>query len=335
MKVLVTGATGFLGKIVCQQLIDEKHEVFGLGRNVQKGAELVGIGAIFVSCSLSNQDKLQEVCKGIDSIIHCAALSSPWGKYKDFYSSNVQGTKNLIKAAKSAGVKRFVYVSTPSVYFNFKPRLGVKESDDVAKKAPSLYTKTKLIAEKIVLDAKAKNFEVIIIRPRGIFGPGDSSIIPRIINAHQSGRLPIMGDGKTITDLTYVDNVAHSCVLAMKADKKYSGEIYNISNGDPVNLWDTLKNILAQLGYQMEDKKVPFWIIYHFCWAQEFLCKTFTRNKEPILTRYTAGLLSISLTLDIEKAEEELNYKPIVPIQEGIQRMIQWWKETEGETSGS
>jgi nucleoside-diphosphate-sugar epimerase len=334
MKVLVTGATGFLGKVICEKLKSQGHEVTGLGRNKSKGEELQALGINFCQADLRDKVTINNALKDIDMVIHSGALSSPWGKYQTFYDINVLGSKNIVESCILNKVKRLVHVSTPSVYFNFKERIGVKESDPVAYPAPSIYTQTKLLAEDLIKKSQVDGLEVIIIRPRGLFGPGDTSLIPRLIRAHEEGRLPIIGDGNTITDLTYIDNVADACILSLSAPSSCSGEIYNISNGEPIKLWETVEYILSKLGHKFKRKKVPFFLVYFIAFLQEITCKYIFTDKEPTLTRYTAGLLAKSLTLDITKAKNELGYEPKVSIKEGIERMIEWWK-LEGSKGGA
>lgn len=332
MKIIVTGATGFLGNRICEMLSESSnYEIIALGRNVQKGKILTKLGCDFRKVDLQDKQMLQQsIDEDVVGIIHSAALSSPWGDLQEFININQIGTRNLLEIAESKNIKNFVYISTPSVYFNFKNRLGVKETDKTAMPNwPSKYTYSKYLGENEVL--KAQKINTIILRPRGLFGPGDTSIIPRLIKANRLGKLPIIGDGKTLTDLTYIDNVAHAAILALGKCSEQNKEIFNISNGEPVLLWNFLGDVLTQLGETFKPKKIPFPIVYTSCFINEFISTHFLKNKEPTLTRYTAGLLAKSLTLDITKAKEKLGYMPLVDMQEGKRRFIEWAQETEGD----
>ena len=325
MKVLITGATGFLGFRICEMLLARGYkEIIALGRNESKGKKLIELGCHFIKADLRDVQKLNDLLpNGVEGIIHSAALSSPWGPMEDFINTNQIGTRNLIKVAEQQNIERFVYVSSPSVYYNFKERLNVKESDSTAApKWPSTYTYSKYLAEQEVLASdKVKS---VIIRPRGLFGPGDTSIIPRLVKANKEGRLPIMGDGTTLTDLTYIDNAAISIILALEKCIENDKEVFNISNGDPVELWKYLGNILTELDQEFNPKRIPFPVIYAICFVDEFISKYFFKGKEPILTRYTAGLLAKSLTLDINKAKERLGYIPLVNMEDAKKLTIEW-----------
>lgn len=327
MKVLITGATGFLGFRICEMLTERGYkQIVALGRNEIQGRKLVALGCQFIQADLRDPKKLSELLPNdIDGIIHSAALSSPWGQKEDFININQIGTRNIVKLAEEKNIQRLVFVSSPSVYFNFKERFNVKETDPVADPDwPSTYTYTKYLAEQEVL--ASNTIKSVILRPRGLFGPGDTSIIPRLIKANKEGRLPIMGDGETLTDLTYIDNAALSTILALEKCLENDKEIFNISNGEPVKLWQYLGDLLTELEQDFNPKKVPFPIIYTLCFFSELLSKYILKNKEPTLTRYTAGLLAKTLTLDITKAKEKLGYKPLVNMTEAKRLTIEWVK---------
>lgn len=317
MKVLVTGATGFLGQRIVSDLKND-HEVVAIGRNKEIGNSL---GVDFRSVDL--RDDLSGVTKEVDTVIHSAALSSPWGKKKDFYDINVKGTVSLIQDAIDNGVKKFIYISSTSIYFDFKDRFNIKETDSVAKKAPSLYTETKLKAENEILRYKDK-IEISIIRPRGIFGPKDTTLIPRVINAHDKGRLKIIGSPLTTLDLTYVGNVSLGAILAMKTHHK-SGEIFNITNDEPVKVWELIEKILNRCNRKLNKKVIPYKVVYGVSYLAEIICSLPFINKEPVFTRYTTGLLAKSQTLNIDKAKEVLGYKPLLNMNDAIDETLEWY----------
>ena len=318
---LITGATGFLGQRVCDDLAGQGVSVRAQGRNKDIGQKLKDKGYDFIQMDL-REDSL-ELCKGIDIVIHSAALSSPWGRREDFYEINVAATIKLLKSAIHNKVKKFIYISSTSVYFDFTDRFDIKETDPVAKKAPSLYTKTKLQAENELLKFKDQ-IDIIIIRPRGIFGPRDTSLIPRVIAAHDKGRLAIIGNRDTILDLTYVGNVSHAAILCAKKDIE-SGQIFNITNGEPVKLWTLIDKILSRTGRELNQKVIPFSLVYYLSWLSEIICSLPFIKREPTFTRYTTGLLAKSQTLNIDKAKDLLGYKPIRNMQESIDETIDWY----------
>ncbi|MCT4640765.1 MAG: NAD-dependent epimerase/dehydratase family protein [Bacteriovoracaceae bacterium] len=323
-KILVTGATGFLGKRICEDLKTQDVKVVAQGRNSTVGSELEKMGHDFKKIDLT--DDLTNLTIDIDCIIHSAALSSPWAKKRDFVEVNIEGTRKLIESAIQNKVKRFIYISSTSVYFNFKDRYNITETDSVAKRAPSIYTYTKLEAEKIVKSYKDK-IEIIIIRPRGIFGPGDTTLIPRLLKAHDQGRLPVVGSKDTLVDITYVGNVSHAAILSIDVSRQHTGQIYNITNDEPVKIWELIDFILSSLGRKRIKKKVPFFLVYIIAFISEIICSLPFINKEPALTRYTAGLIAKSQTLSVDKAKQRLGYKPIKNIKEALHETIEWYKK--------
>lgn len=323
MNYLVTGATGFLGQRICSDLLGKKESVVAQGRNSLIGSDLIKQGCTFVKVDL--RENIEHICHGIDCVIHSAALSSPWGKREDFIDINVKATIKLIESAIKNKVKKFIYISSTSVYFDFTNRINIKETDYVAKKAPSLYTETKLMAENAILKYKDQ-IDIVIIRPRGIFGPKDTTLIPRVINAHDKGKLAIIGNKDTLLDLTYVGNVSYASLLASISNIE-SGQIYNITNGEPVRVWKLIEEILARTNRELNKKVIPFTLVYYLAWLSELICSLPFINKEPTFTRYTTGLLAKSQTLNIDKAKDQLGYKPIMNMKDAIDETLNWYIE--------
>jgi nucleoside-diphosphate-sugar epimerase len=237
-RVVVTGATGFLGRHTVQRLIQEGAQVTGLGRSRIQGEALTKMGARFEGVDLATEPaRLLEIFKNHDNVIHCAALASPWGRYQEFYRANVTATENVIRAARAAGLRRMVHVSTPSLYIDQSDRFDVREGEPLPPRAINFYAETKRLAEERVDQAVNDGFAIVSIRPQGIVGPGDSAIFPRLVRMAQKKILPNIGSGENWIDLTYVDNVVEALVLAMRAPDHVIGRKYNITNGEPVQLY--------------------------------------------------------------------------------------------------
>jgi len=326
MKVVVTGATGFLGEKTAARLAREGAEVIGLGRNLALGRLLEPQGVRFLPVDLSDATSVEKAVSGQDYIIHCAALSSPWGKLEDFQRSNVQATQNILNAAKKAGVKRVVHVSTPSLYVDLTNRVNISEQDPLPLQAINLYAQTKRLAEEAVDEAVKQGLQVVTIRPQGIIGPKDPSILPRLMRVARKGILPVIGDGLNQIDLTYVDNVAQALVLAMKAPNQAVGRKYNITNGEPVALYPTLEKIFQALDLKYRRKQVSFKKALKIASMLEFACKNFITWKEPMLTRYSVCVLGLTRTLNIEAARRDLGYTPEVSMNQALENVIEYYK---------
>ena len=322
--VLVTGATGFLGKYVIEELAEHGYQVRAFGRNSKVGRSLENSSVRFFQGDLTKADDVLEACKGMDLVVHAGALSTVWGPWKDFYQANVLGTKYVLEACRQTDIQRLVYVSSPSVYAAPKDQLAIKESDAPEENNLNNYIRSKLASEKLFKDYP--DVPSIILRPRGLFGIGDTSILPRVINLSQKIGIPLIEDGRQLMDMTCVENVALAIRLALEAPEA-KGEVYNITNGEPRAFRDLLEESLTGLGYPIKYRKIPASLISGIASSLEFLYKTLNLKGEPPLTRYTYYLLRYSQTLDISKAERELGYCPKISISEGIEQYVQDYRK--------
>ncbi|AWN75440.1 SDR family NAD(P)-dependent oxidoreductase [Legionella anisa] len=327
MACVVTGATGCLGLNLTQRLVADGHEVIALGRNEQLGKILTQSGARFISLDLLDKEKLKKVARDAQTIFHCAALSSPWGRYKDFYEANVQGTQHVIEATPPNA--RLVHVSSPSIYFNFTEQHNIKEDAALPSKPANDYVKTKLLAESLVDKAfQEKNMNVITIRPRAIFGPYDRAILPRILQNEKNGILPIIGNGENRVDITYVENVVESLLLAAQANQQFCGKKYNITNGEPKTLMTIISELFSALQKPFIPKFIPYSIAKTYAGCMEKLYNLPFIHKEPRLTRYSAAVLCMGQTLNIEAAQKDLGYQPKITITQGIDRFAKWYQKS-------
>lgn len=325
--LVVTGAAGFLGgrtaKFFGQYRKD--YQVLATSRRDFRKEELQLHGCDFLKGDLADFGFCQELVNNAAIIIHCAGLSSPFGQFDDFYSSNVLATENLLKASKQSGVEKFVFISTPSIYFNYKERIGIKESDPLPIKMVNHYAATKLMAEKMVLAANHNDFRTIALRPRAITGAEDTVIFPRALEANRQGKLKIVGNGENISDFTAVTNVIHAIECCLNAQENAFGEAFNITDGTPVKLWNTLSDALTALGLDPPRKKVPKMVALFAASIVEKMALWSNQKKEPALVKYSVGILATSMTMDITKARKLLGYIPQVTTQESIGEFVQWY----------
>nr|WP_086939056.1 NAD-dependent epimerase/dehydratase family protein [Thaumasiovibrio occultus] len=322
-RLLITGGTGMLGHALIR-LYHADYQIRFSGRNRDK------IAAIQTSypdveglaVDLGDPAALRQACAGMDAVIHCAALSSPWGKAEAFHQHNVIGTQNLIDAMEATGAAHLVHISTPSVYFAFRDEQQIPESQTLPTHFCNEYAKTKAEAESRV---KASTLTTTLLRPRGIFGPEDTAIVPRLLRARRNGVLTLPSSRQPLMDLTYVDNVADAAILALNTiAQRQSGEIYNITNGEPCTLEYVLGELFAQLNQPVQFRHLNYAVVRPLIAAIETVCRCLPHQPEPVLTRYSAALLNYHQTLDIRRAQTELGYAPHVSINEGIQRYAQW-----------
>jgi nucleoside-diphosphate-sugar epimerase len=325
MRILVTGATGCLGGVAAAKLAALGHSVTGTGRDLAKGAALATSGVTFTPAELTNQVLMRALVLQHDVVIHCGGLSSPWGKDIDFQRSNVDGTRILVEAALE-GSQRLVFVSSPSIYFDFSDRIAIGDNDPPAPQPVNAYAASKLAAEEIVTHAAANGLDAVILRPRAIFGATDTALLPRLLKAAARGYLPLIDDGKAAIDLTYVDNAADALIAAALRPQRFAGQAYNISNGEPITVRDLLQRIAGGLGLRVRFVDLPFAVAYRVAAILETLAKLRPSRSEPMLTRYAVGVLAKSQTLSIAGAARDLGFKPAVSLDEGLRRTLAAWK---------
>lgn len=326
--VLLTGATGFLGYRALERLVLEPD----ISRIIAVGRTLKPTHTFFhpkVEYKLGSLDELAFVQslwnEPIQYIIHAAALSSPWGDKLSFEKANVYTQQNLLLLAKKVDVFRYVYISTPSVYFTGSDRWNIKESDPLPSQLVNEYARTKYRAELLLKDSGLPH---VMLRPRALIGRADTVIMPRMIRAFDEGKLKIIGDGKNKVDLTSVANVADAIVASMRAEGKALNEVYNISNGEPVLLWDHIRLVLSLLNRKLSDKKVPHELVLAFAAFLELKAK-WGSGAEPALTKYSVGTLSKNFTMDISKAKDLLGYVPKVSTEQALVEFTQWYLTNE------
>jgi nucleoside-diphosphate-sugar epimerase len=324
MKILVTGATGCLGGVTARKLAAEGHDVTGTGRDLAKGAALAADGVTFVAADLEDAAAMRKLVLRHATVIHCGGFSSAWGRREAFLRANVAPTAAILEAARSAGT-RLVFVSSPSIYFDFTDRLDIAPEAPPARRPVNAYAESKLMAERLVARAALEGVDAAIIRPRAIFGAADTALIPRLLRAAARGRLPLIDGGRAVIDLSYVDNVADALLSAALRPGKLGGHAYNISNGEPITVAALMRAVVNGLGLKTRLVPVGFKLAYAAAAALEAAARLRPAQPEPVLTRYTVGVLGRSQTLSIEAARRDLGYAPRVSLQDGIARTLHAW----------
>jgi nucleoside-diphosphate-sugar epimerase len=311
---MVTGATGFLGSHLVRALLAEGHEVVATGRDVAKAPA----GCSFVAADLTRSDDLDRLIEPaghVDAVIHAAGLSSPWGSRQAFHSANVEGTRNALKLARACRARRFVHISTPSVYFRFRDQVGVKETEPLPPPV-NAYAASKREAEKLVLDEPA--IEAIVLRPRGLYGKGDTALLPRMIAVAARRPLPLLRGGRAVTDITHVEDAAAAVLAALEAPSSAAGSVYNISGGEPLPLRQIIEEACARCGIRPRWRAMSTRVALGLARAAEWTCAALPGRPEPPITAYGIGLLAYSQTLDIHAARRELGWAPLIPFSRGL-----------------
>lgn len=317
--VLVTGATGFLGSTLTRALRAQGDRVTGIGRDEQKCRDLEHCGATVLRHDLTrplNPGGLN-ARGGVDALVHCAALSSPFGPREAFVSHNVIATQNAVNLAKSLGIRRFIYVSTPAVYFRFADQHHVRE--DAALPPPlTAYADTKRRGEEIVLSWP--EIGPVVLRPRGLYGKGDTALLPRLARAARSGPLPLLRNGEAQTDITHVDDAVAAIICALRAPAGIAGHTFNVSGGAGIPIKTIAETACARLGITPRWRTLPLKPLLSMARLSEASARLSPWPFEPRLTLYGVGLFAYSQTLDISKAARMLAWRPSVSFDEGLRR---------------
>jgi nucleoside-diphosphate-sugar epimerase len=323
VKALVTGATGFLGSHLVARLLADGWEVRALART--PSAVLDGLDIETARGDIRDLDLIESAFRGIDVVFHTAAVSGIWGPWKLFHSVNVIGTRNVVECCLRHRVPRLVYTSSPSVTFNGKHQIHENESAPYADRWLCHYPHTKALAEQHVLDSNdPPNLMTCALRPHLIWGPGDRHLIPRIIQRGRLRQLRRIGDGTNQIDTTYIDNAVLAHVLAangLTPGSPVCGRAYFISQGDPVNCWGFINEVLALAGIPKVRKQISFYWAWRLGAILETWHEMLNRESEPRMTRFLAAQLARSHYFDISRARNDFGYEPDVSHEQGMKRL--------------
>ncbi len=324
-RILVTGASGFIGSHVVERLAELGHQIIATGR-CKKQLGRFAQNVQIIAADLCH-DKLEPIVDACDFVVHCAALSSPWDTAENFWQANVVATERLLAASQQVGVRRFVQLGSPSIYFRFADQYSISESFEAPRKWVTEYARSKWESELRVRAASANSeMETLILRPRAVFGERDRAILPRLLAIAEKGWFPLMHRGKAVIDVTYVANVADIVDDCLEANVVCDGRAYNLTNGDPITVHELVTRLFTALDRDVRLIPVPRRLALSMATVAEQIARMRSGAPEPRLTRYGVGVIGYSQTLDISRARSELNYSPRVSINEGITRFAKWWK---------
>ena len=322
MKSLVTGASGFIGSHIVEYLKKQGENVVALVRKTSNVEFLNDIGAELRFGELSDPDSLKKAMEGVDIVYHSAAMVDEWIVPEAARKVNVDGTKNILEAAKAAGVKRFIFVSSLSV-------LGMRDhhgtpADSPYHKAGDPYIDTKIDSEQLALDYyKTYGLPVTVVRPGFVFGPRDKKLIPRIVDKLESKKFMFVGDGKNIINGVYIENLTDAIIAAAKTENTI-GQAYNVTNDSGMNIENFIYNIADIWNFKRPEKHVPKPLAFFLCNVLEGIARAIKSKTPPFITKTRIKFLSLNLDFDIEKTRKDLRYDPRVSIEEGLKRTKAW-----------
>jgi nucleoside-diphosphate-sugar epimerase len=337
MHALVTGGGGFLGGYIVEALLARGDRVRSFGRGDYPQLQSQGVDV--VRGDVSDRGAVSAACRDVECVFHAAAMPGISMRAGVYDEVNRVGTENVLSACREAGVRRLVYTSSPSVVFAGRDQCGVDESMPYDFKwleaNRAYYSLSKARAEQAVLAANGGGLRTCAMRPHLIWGPGDTHLVPRLIARARSGRLRRVGDGTNLVDIAYVENVADAHLLAADALElpvaeatSPGGKAYFISQGEPVNCWQWIDEILALVDLPPVAKSVSLGTASRVGAVCEAAYRVLGLKREPPMTRFLAAQLATSHWFDISAARRDLGYEPRVSTAEGMRRLGEWLRKS-------
>ncbi|MGY5883611.1 NAD-dependent epimerase/dehydratase family protein [Modestobacter lacusdianchii] len=320
MRVLVTGASGMLGRATATALQARGDEVTVLQRRP------AGLPCREVLGDVADPAAVAQATAGQDAVVHLAAKVDVTGPWAEYLRANVEGTRTLVAACREAGVGRLVHVSSPSVAHGGSALVGVGAGAADPAHARGHYARSKAMAEREALAADSADLAVLAVRPHLVWGPGDTQLVARIVERARAGRLPVIGSGAALIDTTYVDNAAAALVAAVDACGPVHGEALVVSNGEPRPVAEVLARLCAAAGVPAPRRRVPFPVAWAAGAVVDGVWAATGRRDTPPLTRFLAEQLATAHWFDQRRTREALRWTPQVPLADGFARLAEAYR---------
>ena len=327
-RVLVTGASGLLGRAAARLLTERGHEV----TVSQRGS--AGLGGGEIRGDIADPDVAAAAVRGQDGVVHLAAkvdVSGPWSAYA---RTNVVGTAVLLDAARRAGVTRFVQVSSPAVAHGGRALVGAGAEPADPQRARGHYARSKARAERLALAAATSTMAVTAVRPHLVWGPGDTQLVARVVERARAGRLVLVGSGAALIDTTYVDNAAEAIVAAFDHAPAVSGLALVVSNAEPRPIAEIVLRVCRAAGLAPTPRRVPLPLAWSAGAVVDALTPVLRRtglmHADPPITRFLAEQLGTAHWFDQTRTRELLRWTPRVSLDEGFARLSAWYASGSG-----
>ena len=333
---LVTGATGLLGSHIVEQLCKSGREVRALVRRTSDTSWLEGQSVEIVYGDVTDEASIDRAMAGVSTVYHSAARVGDWGPWREFQQITIDGTENMVHAAERAEVKRFIHVSSISVY-------GYVDGEGLSfdESAPlgyglyrwAYYSRAKVQAEELIWSAQKRGRVAFsVIRPSWLYGERDRTTIGRLIANVRSGKVKLIGDGLNRLNVVHAANVAEACILAADSDVAI-GEAYNCSNDGVLTQKQYFNRVAAASGAKPVSRTVPYKVVYNLAFLLECLYRLVGSKKPPLITRYTVWLIGRRCFFETHKAREQLGWRSTISYEDGIPEAVAHYLCRNGEGS--
>jgi nucleoside-diphosphate-sugar epimerase len=319
-QAFLTGGSGFIGGRLIERLRQEGHEVRALARSDAAAEKVRSRGAEAVAGDLSSLEAMRTGAAGCEWTFHAAAMLGDWGRPEEFQEGNVIGTENVLRACAQAGVRRFVHVGTEAALLAGQPLVNVDESAPLRPDSPALYSATKARAEQLVREANQDGvFETVVVRPRFVWGRGDTTLLPTMVELVRSGRFAWIGGGQHLTSTTHVDNAVEGLLRGVTRGK--AGEPYFVTDGEPVVFREFVSELLRSQDVDPPSRSLPRWLAGGLAVGGETAWRVLPLPGRPPLTRFAYWVSSQECTIRIDRARAELGYQPVRSRKDGLEEL--------------
>lgn len=320
-SAFVTGGSGFIGGALTRRLVADGVTVRALARSPAAERQVAALGAEPVRGDLADVAAMTAGARGCDLVFHSAAQLGDWGPRADFARGNVEGTRNALAAAREAGVRRFVHVGTEAVLLAGEPLVQVDERSPMRYDSPASYASTSARAEEAVIEANGDGLETVVVRPRFVWGRGDTTLLPLMTQMVRAGRFAWVGGGRHRTSITHVDNAVHGLLLG--AERGAPGGVYFVTDGEDVIFRDFVTRLLQTRGVTPPTRSLPVPLARALAAVCETAWRALPLPGRPPLTRFAVWVSALETTIDITRARTELGYAPVRTIEDGLEELRQ------------
>jgi len=318
VSALVSGATGFLGGRLAVALKKQGYAVRALARASGDVSCLAAQGIEIETGDLADEKALDRAAAGQQLVFHTAGRVGDWGAAAEFHKVNVDGTARVIAACRRNRVRRLVHVSSLTVLG--LPRSGACVNEEMPPDSPAAdpYTASKIAGEELVLRANGQaGLETVVVRPGVIWGPGDTTFLPRFAALLRRGRMVLVDGGHNRVGLSHVENLAQGMILAACVPAA-SGQVYHLTDGEEITAAEVFRLLAAALGVPPPRRSLSFSACCAVASLLEGWAKLRRQAAPPAFTRYGVRLVACDNCYDIGKARRELGYRPTMSFRQGV-----------------
>ncbi len=329
MKILVTGANGFIGSNLCNCLIQDGHSVTGLVRPSGDRTFLEKLKPLTTKeGDITEPESLKNAMAEVDLVYNVAGFSSDWGPWETFRQANVEGVRNVMEAACEAGARRVVHISSVSVY-GFPGKINVQEDTHFLQHPDDPYITTKAEGENLAMAYNGKGIEVAVIRPAGVYGPNDRTTTLQLAPVLLAGKFAHVDGGRHIMSPVYIDNLLQMIRLAGE-NTNASGNAFNAVDDGMVTWREFIDWMCTDLACPAPRLSAPGALVWPLSVLVENTAKAFGKKESPLINKYRVRVVMRDSHYSTEKAKKLLGYRPRVSTREGVRRTIAWYRRYTG-----